>query len=147
MHFEGTVVIQAPQELVWEFLINPEQVSQCAPGVNSLEIIEQDRKFRAGVEVGLGSVKARFMMNVEWTTLEPPHRAILKAHGTAPGSAVDITSDMTLVTNTIGVTNLQWEANVQIVGTIASIATRFAPSITDKLAAEFFNNVKEKLQR
>ena len=142
MHFEDTVVINAPQELVWQTLTNPEQVSQCAPGINSLEIIDDGRKFRAGVEVGLGSVKAKFIMEVEWTSLESPHHAVLSAHGTTTGSAVDVTSEMTLVPEGVGSTNLQWETDVHIVGTIASIAMRFAPSITKKLAAEFFENVK-----
>lgn len=147
MHFEGIVVINAPQDQVWAFLTNPEQASQCAPGVNSLEIIEHDRKFRAGVEVILGSAKAKFMMDVEWTELLPPHRAMLKAHGTAPGSAVDITCDMTMVPDSMDCTTLQWESNVHIVGAIASIATRLAPAITKKISAEFFHNVKEKIQQ
>lgn len=147
MHFEGIVHIKASQDLVWEFLTDPEQVSKCSPGVNSLEIVEKNRKFRASVETGLGSVKVKFMMDVEWTALEPPHHAILRAHGAAPGSAVDIDSEMTLIADGINNTTLQWEANVHIVGTIASIATRFAPSVTKTLAAEFFKNVKVEIEK
>ena len=33
MHFEGSVPIKASREKVWAFVIDPEQVGQCGPGV------------------------------------------------------------------------------------------------------------------
>ena len=33
MHFEGTVDIAAPRDKVWAFVIDPNQVGQCGPGV------------------------------------------------------------------------------------------------------------------
>ena len=37
MKFEGTVEIKAPREKVWAFLIDPDQVGSCGPGVQSIE--------------------------------------------------------------------------------------------------------------
>jgi len=87
MHLEGVTIIKAPRQKVWEFLIDPHQVSQCAPGVESVEIIEPNRKFRAVASIGLGSVKARFSGNAEFLELDAPNRAKIKGHGSAPGSA------------------------------------------------------------
>ena len=146
MEFNGTVHIKAGRENVWAFLIDPEAVSECAPGVNNLEILVPDRKFRATVVVGIGSVKSSFAMDVEFFELDPPNRAKLKAHGNAPGSATDVISEMILVENPDGSTELQWSTEVQIMGTIASLAARFAPSITKKLSEEFFYCVSKKLE-
>ncbi len=146
MYFEGTVNINAPRKDVWEFLIDPHTVSQCAPGVSSVEIVVPDSRFRVGVALGLGSVKVKFMMNVEFVELEEPNRAKLKAHGTAPGSATDVVSEMILADTSDGSTELQWSANVNIVGTIASLATRLAPGVTKKLAGEFFHCVKATIE-
>ena len=41
MQFEGAVKIKAARKKVWAFLIDPHAVSQCAPGIDGLEI---DRK-------------------------------------------------------------------------------------------------------
>ena len=146
MEFDGTVHIKSGREKVWAFLIDPEAVSKCVPGVNNLEVIVPDRKFRATVVVGIGSVKSSFVMDVEFSELDPPNRAKLKAHGKAPGSATDVISEMILVENPDGYTELQWSTEVQIMGTIASLAARFAPSITKKLSEEFFSCGRKKLE-
>ena len=86
MEFDGTVNIKASREKVWAFLIDPEAVSECAPGVNNLEILVPGKKFRAIVVVGVGSVRSSFAMDVEFLELDAPKCAKLKAHGKAPGS-------------------------------------------------------------
>jgi len=38
-----TVTINAPRQTVWQFLTNPEQLTQCAPGLESLEVITPEQ--------------------------------------------------------------------------------------------------------
>ena len=104
MQFEGVVKINAAREKVWGFLIDPHSVSQCAPGIDGLEILVPNSTFRARVALGLGSVKVNFVMDVEFVELDAPNRAKLKAHGNAPGSAADMVSEMILVEKPNGVT-------------------------------------------
>lgn len=146
MHLEGTVAIAAPRPKVWAFLTDPEAVAQCAPGVESLTIVEPARKFRAVASVGLGSVKARFTLDVEWVELQAPERALAKAHGTAPGSTADVAGTLVLRETAAGTTELQWSAEVTILGTIASLASRMMGSVTEKLAAQFFECVRKKVE-
>jgi carbon monoxide dehydrogenase subunit G len=146
MHFEGTVTIDAPRNKVWEFLTDPNGVSQCVPGLESLEIITPKEKFRAIAAIGLGTVKARFKTDVEWVELDEPNRAKMKAHGTAPGSVMDTTSEMILSDGPDGSTELQWSADVTIRGTIASLAARMMGSVTQKLTSAFFECVKKKIE-
>jgi uncharacterized protein len=146
MHVEGTVDIRAPRQQVWAFLTDPHAVSQCAPGMESLEVIEPGRRFRAIASVGLGSIRARFTTDVEWTSLDPPDRAEMRARGQAPGSAVEATSDMRLEEVEGGNTRLHWGADVAVMGTIASLASRLMGSVADKLAAEFFDCVKSRIE-
>ena len=40
MHFEGTVQINAPRDRVWAFVIDPNQVGQCGPGVETIDVID-----------------------------------------------------------------------------------------------------------
>lgn len=146
MHFDGTVSINAPRQKVWEYLTDPNSVSECAPGLKSVEVIEPDKKFRAVAGVGFGSVKVTFEVDVEWVELDPPNHARMKAHGKAPGSGVDITSVMNLSNGSEGATELQWSADIVVVGTIASLASRLMGSMTRKLTGEFFNCVKGKIE-
>src|SRR5215212_690973 len=145
-HFEGTVTIKAPRAAAWAYLTDPYKVGQCAPGVESVEVVEGEQKFRAIVEIGFGSVKARFSGDGEFVELDAPNRATLKAHGNAPGSAVDVLSVMTLSDGPDGATTLHWTADITIRGTLASLAGRMMGSITKKLSAEFFNCFKQRIE-
>jgi carbon monoxide dehydrogenase subunit G len=145
-HFEGTVTIKAPRSEVWEFLIDPQKVGECAPGVESVEVIEGEPKFRAIAAIGFGSVKARFSGDAEFLDLDAPNRATLKAHGNAPGSAMDVLSVMVLSDGPDGTTEMTWTADITVLGTLASLASRLMGSITKKLSAEFFNCFKTKIE-
>jgi carbon monoxide dehydrogenase subunit G len=124
MHFEGKLSIKAPRDKVWAFLTDPDAVSKCAPGLESLEIVEPGKKFRATTSVGFGAVKVRFVNDVEWVALDAPNHASMKAHGKAPGSGVDATTSMDLSDGADGGTDLAWQADVSVVGTVASLAAR-----------------------
>jgi hypothetical protein len=146
VQFDGTVNIEASREKVWEFLTDPNLVSQCAPGLKSVEVIEPDKKFRAVAGVGFGSVKVTFETDVEWVEVDAPNYARMKAHGKAPGSGVDISSTMKLSAGPDGSTKMQWSADIVVVGTIASMASRLMGSVTRRLTADFFNCVKDKIE-
>jgi molybdenum cofactor cytidylyltransferase len=146
MRFAGAVEIKAPRETVWRFLTDPEKVSSCAPGVESLEIVSPGERFRAVASVGFGAVKATFASDVEWLDLDAPRRARMKVHGTAPGSAVDATSEMQLSDATPGATRLEWAADVFVVGTIASIAARLMGGVAQRLTDSFFEAIRRKIE-
>ena len=146
MRFEGTVMINAPRGVVWVFLTDPHQVAQCAPGVESVEMTVPDQKFRAIAAIGFGSVKARFSGDAEFLELDPPTRAKIKAHGDAPGSAVDVFSEMVLSDGPDGTTEMKWNVDIVVLGTLASLAARLMSSITQKLTTQFFECLKGKIE-
>ena len=147
MHFEGNLAIQAPRKKVWDFLTDPQKVVGSAPGLEKLEVIEPGKKFRATTSIGFGTVKVRFVNDVEWVDLDPPNHASMKAHGIAPGSGVDATTSMTLTDGQNGGTNLAWTADISIVGTIASLAARLMGGVTKKLTSAFFDSVRKEIEK
>lgn len=147
MKLSGTTTIRAPREKVWNFLTDPQQIASCAPGVESVEILEPNQKFRAVAAVGFGAVKATFVTDATWMGLEPPNRARMKFHGKAPGSVVDGTSEMILSDGTSpDETILHWSSDVTVVGTIASLAARLMGPVTQKLTDSFFESVRKKIE-
>ena len=146
MRFDGSVDIQADHATVWSFLTDPEAVAKCAPGVESMEIVVPNEKFKAVASLGLGNLKVRFNADVEWTELSEPNKATLKAHGTAPGSATDVVATMELREGEDGTTVMDWSADISIMGTIASLASRMMGSVTEKLTQEFFACMKSQIE-
>ena len=145
MHFEGTVDIAAPRDRVWAFLIDPDQVGQCGPGVESIEVID-DTHFKATAKVGVGFISARFVVNMEIAEMTPPDAATIKAHGQAPGSAVDATAQMRLSDGDGGGTTMDWSADVNLSGTLASVGARMIDGTANKMIGQTFDCMKSKLE-
>jgi carbon monoxide dehydrogenase subunit G len=145
MHFSGTVEIAAPRDRVWAFLVDPDQVGSCGPGVESIEVVD-DSHFRARAKVGIGFISARFVVEMTFATLTPPDRAEIKAHGQAPGSAVDATAEMRLSGPAEGPTTMDWNADVTIAGTLASVGARLIEGTANKMIAQTFDCIRTKLE-
>ncbi len=146
MLLKGDVAIRAPRKRVWDFLIDPNQMGQCVPGVEKIEIVEPDKKYRGVVSVGLGSVKARFNGEVDILELEEPNHAKLKAHGTATGTVADLVSEMSLSDGEDGNTMVHWTADVNVSGQLASLASRLMVPVSQKLSAQFYNEVRRRIE-
>ena len=145
MHFEGTVQINAPRDKVWAFLIDPNQVGSCGPGVESIEVID-DTHFKATAKVGVGFISARFVVDMEIAEREEPDRAVIKARGQAPGSAVDATATMRLRDGDAGGTVMEWAADVMIGGTLASVGARMIEGTANKMIGQTFECIRTKLE-
>jgi carbon monoxide dehydrogenase subunit G len=146
MKFDGTVVIQAPIERVFKGLTDANLVSSCAPGLQSMEVVVPDEKFKVVASIGFGAVKITFDVDVEFVEKHEPDYARVKAHGKAPGSAVDVAADMRLTADSPTQTTLNWSADVSIVGAIAGLANRLMGGITKSLSTTFFNCIRTKIE-
>jgi carbon monoxide dehydrogenase subunit G len=147
MQFNDRVMIAAPRTRVWEFFTDPHAVGACAPGLESLDILVPDEKFEVKGSVGFGAVQVNFVAQVEWAELKPPEGAKIKAHGTAPGSAMDALASLEFHETSENETELLWSADVTVSGTLASLASRMMGSVTKKLAAAFFTCAKREIER
>jgi carbon monoxide dehydrogenase subunit G len=145
MHFEGTVEIAAPRDRVWAFVTDPDQVGPCGPGVESITVVD-DTHFKAAAKVGIGFISAKFNVDMTFASLTPPDAATIKAHGQAPGSAVDADAEMRLSDGPDGGTVMDWSADVNIAGTLASVGARLIEGTADKMIAQTFACMKTKLE-
>jgi carbon monoxide dehydrogenase subunit G len=145
MQFEGTFEVDAPRDRVWAFIIDPQQVGQCGPGVESIEVID-DRRFKATAKVGIGFISARFVVDLEFVDVDEPNQATIKAHGQAPGSAVDGTAQIRLSDGASGGTRMDWSATVNISGTLASVGARLIDGTANKMIGQTFDCMKAKLE-
>ena len=145
MKFNGTVDINAPRDRVWAFLMDPDQVGPCGPGVESIEVIDADH-FKAKAKVGIGFISARFNIDMEIAERDEPNRAVIKAHGQAPGSAVDATATMALRDGENGGTTMDWGADVLIGGTLASVGARLIEGTANKMIGQTFDCIRTKLE-
>lgn len=145
MKFEGSVEINAPRQNVWAFVTDPQQVGSCGPGVQSIEVLD-DGRFKAHAKVGIGFISAKFVVTAEFTRLAAPDEAVVRARGQAPGSAVDATATMSLRDGDAGATVMDWTADVNISGTIASVGARLIEGTANKMIGQTFDCIRSKLE-
>ena len=146
MILNGDVTIRAPRKKVWDFMTDPDQIGQCVPGVEKIEMLEPLKRYRGIVSVGFGAVKARFSGEVDIVQLDEPNYAKLKAHGSASGSVADAVSEMNLSDGPDGATLLHWTADVTVAGQLASLASRLMVPVSQKLANVFYEQVRKKIE-
>jgi uncharacterized protein len=146
MRFEGTVEIAAPRERVWAFVTDPRQVGGCAPGVESVDVTD-DTHFTATGRVGFGFLSARVTVTLELTELDPPNRAVIRAHGQAPGGGADATAGLRLSDGTLpGTTVMDWVADIELHGYLASAGTSLIEGTAQRVIDDAFGCIRSKLE-
>ncbi|MEO7296420.1 MAG: carbon monoxide dehydrogenase subunit G [Candidatus Limnocylindria bacterium] len=146
MQFSGSVEIAAARDKVWDFVSDPQKMGGCGPGVETIEIVDDDH-FTAKAKVTVGPISAKFTANAEFTERSAPDTARVRARAKAPGTAVDGTAQMTLRDgDTEGTTVMDWSADVQFSGMMASLGARLIEGTANKLIGQTFSCVKTKLE-
>ena len=129
--------------MLWVRLLDPSAVAACAPGVESVEALDESH-YRVVCAFGVGSIKARFTLHVELSDIAPPESAKMRAHGTAPGSVVDVQTGIRLETLGPALTRLHWTAEATIGGTIASVGARLFQGTARKIMDRFWQEFAAK---
>jgi carbon monoxide dehydrogenase subunit G len=145
MEFKGEVPIKASREKVWAFLTDPHQVTECAPGLQSVEVIDE-RHFKCVVRAGVGMIKGNFNFDIEWIEMDEPSHAQMRANGKIPGSAVAMTSTMDLADDGADGTMMNWSSDVRVSGTIAGVGARLMSGVADRMTKDIFGCIKSKLE-
>lgn len=146
MEFSGEVPIKASRERVWEFLTDANQVTQCAPGLQSVEVVDESH-FKCVVRAGVGMIRGNFNFDIVWTEMDAPNHATMTANGKIPGSAVAMNSTMVLDETDGGAgTLMRWSSDVRVSGTIASVGARLMGGVADRMTKDIFSCIQSKLE-
>ena len=145
LHFSGAPEITATRPHVWKRLLDPNFVSQSAPGVESVETIDPTH-FKVVAAFGVGSVKLRFTLTVELADVVEPERATMRARGKAPGSNVDVVATVRIEDAGPGRLRLDWTADSDVSGTVASVGARLLEGTARKLTEQFWTDFARRVQ-
>ena len=93
LEFSGSPEITATRDQVWARLLDPEFVAASAPGVESVRAVDPTH-FEVLSGLGVGSVRVRFVLDVEVFEIVDRQSLRMRALGKAPGSAVEVVSSL-----------------------------------------------------
>lgn len=146
MKIQGRMHIQAARDIVFARFTDAEFVAQCIPDVQSVQTIDEGRSYRVVVAIGFGAARNTFDTLIEFVEMTPGERARIRAQGRAPGSQADVSALLTLRDGAAGGTEVEWTADIDITGGVASVAMRMLDSVTQALSAQFFECAKAKIE-
>jgi carbon monoxide dehydrogenase subunit G len=142
--YAGQEQIPAGRDTVWAAVTNPEWIGQCLPDVISVTV-QDPTHFQAIVGVGLGPVRGKFTFKFELQPQPEANRMAMKITGGGFGSAVDLTAGADIKETAPGATTLDWSGEAVMRGPVASVGGRVLDAQAQKLIAQTFANVRQRL--
>jgi carbon monoxide dehydrogenase subunit G len=142
MKVEGTRVLEAPRDRVWEVLNDPAKLAQTLPGVESFAI-EDATHWTAHVKVPLGLGGLTLKFRFEKTEERAPEHASLRAKGQGVGAIISMETSFDLAADGESRTAMAWQADVKVAGQVGAMGQRvFGPIVNQQV-----ENVLGSLER
>ena len=144
MELSDEIRINAPRDVVYAALNDPEVLQACIPGCEEL-IQHSSEELEAKVVLKIGPVKARFAGAVTLDKTQGPEAFSLTGEG--KGGAAGFAkggADVTLAEDG-DETVLTYVAKVEMGGKIAQLGSRLIQGTAKKLSAKFFNSFADKV--
>ena len=144
---QETFQVRAPIDLVWRFLLDPQQVAPCMPGAELDEIVDE-RTFHGNIKIKLGAITTRYKGKVHLTKVDEATRTIeMSAEGretgggTAKGSLVSV-----MRTLPDGATEVVATASVDLTGKIMQVGRGMIQGVSHQLFLHFVAAVQAHLE-
>lgn len=144
MHLEGSFETSAPRKVVWDFLLNPNEIAPCIPDLQSLEVLGPEN-FKARVRVGLSVVRGSIDFDFRIADKVPPSSAKLIGKGRGVGSTIEMQTTFTLEESGPG-TKVGWVAEVVMGGIVAGLGGKLLDSTSAKMVEQVLENLKSRLK-
>ena len=142
MDLNHQFTVAVPVEDAWRILTDVERIAPCLPGAQ-LQEVEGDT-YRGIVKVKVGPIQAQFKGQASFLERDDvAHKAVLKGEGrdtTGKGNASAlITAELTAVDATS--TSVTVNTDLSITGKVAQFGRGAMADISDKLLAQFVDNL------
>ncbi|HET9914046.1 MAG TPA: carbon monoxide dehydrogenase subunit G [Anaerolineales bacterium] len=146
MLIKDSFVINAPQERVWDFLFDIPKLSQCIPGIESVEVVDE-KTYRGKLVVRVGPIRSAFSGMVTLTEVNAPDRIAGTVEGDDKSSASSVRASFTgTLKATAGGTEAAFEVDANLRGRLAQFGGPVIAATAKKLTAEFAKCLKERLE-
>jgi uncharacterized protein len=148
MKLEGSFVVHAARDVVWEKIRSPAIMGGCIPGCETIEQLDANA-YRAIVGIKIGPIKARFNLVVEVTKEEPPSVVRSRTRGEEGTRASVVTSENLLTLTDVGPaeTRVDYSAEVSMTGRLGKYGLGIMQKKAEALSEVFVENFRGKAEQ
>lgn len=147
MEFTNRFSVHAPASLVWDFMLDAQEVAPCVPGAQITETVDETH-FKGTVKVKLGAVQMQYRGDL---TMEPDESArtiTLRAKGTetrgSGGASGTFTTHISDAPD--GGTDVEIVSRVDVTGRVAQFGRGIMQDVANRLIKEFAACLEQKIQ-
>ena len=144
MKLSGSAMLHAPAQQIFDSMQDPKFLVRTIPGCQQLQVVGPD-EYQMTISAGVASIKGTYLGNVRMVDPDPPQAYTLKASAQSAVGTVDADARIRLEDRGDGSTELQYDADASIGGTIAGVGQRVLTGVARKMAGEFFAAVDREL--
>lgn len=144
MKLTGTATLQAPVDRVWAAFNDPAVLARCLPGCESLTETGPDA-YAMRVTAGVAAIKGTYEGRVSLADKHEPRAFTMRAEGAGGPGTVAADVRIGLTPSATGGTDLSYDADAVVGGTIGGVGQRMLTGVTRKMAGEFFQAIDDDI--
>jgi carbon monoxide dehydrogenase subunit G len=149
MKLEGTHLFDAPQELVWQTLLDPVVLAKIMPNCQVLEKVGEG-EYEGKIKLQVGPVQGVFQGKVTLSQLQPPDSYHMHVVGKGPAGVVDGEGDVRLESaadaGDSGKTVMHYVGEAKVSGRIASIGQRLMDTSARAITKQSLENLEKQIE-
>lgn len=144
MKLEGTYPFNAPRDIVWPLLQDPQVLASIMPGCEKLEQIS-DNEFEGILKIKVGPVQGTFNGKIILTDVNEPQSYNITIDGKGAPGFVKGQGGVQLVEEN-GRTILQYEGDAQVGGRLASVGQRLLDTSARAIVRQGLEGLDQQVQ-
>ncbi len=144
MEISGEYTFDAPQELVWEALQDPDVLASVMPGGEGFEEVGEN-EYKGNLKIKVGPVQGKFTGNIKLKEIVPPESYHMEVEGKGAPGFVNAEGNLKL-TGQGDQTHMAYEGTAQVGGRIASVGQRLMDSSAKSIIRQSLEGLNAYLQ-
>ncbi len=145
MQINGTYRLNAPTDVVWKMLMDPEVLEKVTPGIKKLEPLEED-VYNAISEVKIGPVRGSFEGKLSVKDKIEQQRCVLVVDQKSKSGNVVAEIGMQFVAQEDGKTQIAYTGEAKLSGMLARMGQRIMSGVVSTLSKQFFQAFEKELE-
>ena len=144
MKIEGTHTFNAPRDLVWTMLLEPEVLANVMPGCEKLEAVAENQ-YTGILKIRIGPVQGKFNGKITLSNIESPESYDVVVDGKGAPGIVKGTGSMQLAAAG-NQTVMTYQGDVQVSGRIASVGQRLLETSAKAIIQQSLDGLAQQVQ-
>jgi uncharacterized protein len=144
MKIQGTHTFDAPQDVVWPMLLDPEVLANVMPGCEKLEKTAENQ-YEGILMVRVGPVQGKFNGIILLENIQAPNSYDLTVDGKGPSGFVKGTGSLRLEEDN-GQTIMHYDGDVNVGGRIASVGQRLLDTSAKAIIRQSLTGLENQVQ-